>query len=110
MFQTPANTESWMQRSQKSSRKPGGQKGHKGATLKQVERPDQVVLHLVSLCCGCGQDLSNTPETDLQKRQVFDLPPLNLEVIEHQAEVKRCPRCAVVNCGEFPSGVSQPVQ
>ena len=104
------NTGSWMQRSQKSSRKPGGQKGHKGATLKQVERPDRVVLHPVSLCCGCGQDLSNTPETDLQKRQVFDLPPLNLEVIEHQAEVKRCPRCAVVNCGEFPSGVSQPVQ
>ena len=48
--------------------------------------------------------------TALQKRQVFDLPPLKLEVIEHQAEVKRCPRCSGVNRGEFPSGVSQPVQ
>ena len=95
---------------QKSIRKPGGQKGHKGSTLKQVERPDRVVFHRVSLCCGCGQDLSNAPSTELQKRQVFELPPLKLEVIEHQAEVKRCPRCAVVNRGEFPSVVSQPVQ
>ena len=95
---------------QKSGRKPGGQKGHIGSTLKQVDRPDRVIVYSVSVCSDCGQDLSNARSTELHKRQVFDLPPLKLEVIEHQAEVKRCPRCTVVNRGEFPSGVSQPVQ
>ena len=69
-----------------------------------------MVFHPSSFCCGCGQDLSNAPGTELQKRQVFELPPLKLAVIEHQAEFKPCPRCGQVNRGEFPSGVSQPVQ
>ena len=95
---------------QKSSRKPGGQKGHKGTTLKPVQPPDQVVFHPVEVCCSCGQDLFNIPATELQKRQVFELPPLKLAVIEHQAEVKPCPHCAKVNRGEFPSDVKKPVQ
>ena len=30
---------------EKSERKPGGQEGHPGSTLKQVEVPDQIVEH-----------------------------------------------------------------
>lgn len=95
---------------QKSGRKPGGQKGHRGQTLKPVETPHAIVPHGVSVCTGCGHDLSDVPVTDVQKRQVFELPPLQLEVIEHQVEIKQCPNCARVNRGEFPLGVTQPVQ
>lgn len=94
----------------KSGRKPGGQTGHEGSTLRQVETPDKVVSHPVSVCPGCGQDLSDAPVTGVEKRQVFELPPLKLAVTEHQAEIKTCPQCAQESKGEFPGDVRQPVQ
>jgi transposase len=41
---------------------------------------------------------------------VFDLPPLRLEVTEHQAETKRCPVSGRLVTAAFPPGVSAPVQ
>jgi len=93
-----------------SGRKPGGQPGHPGITLKPVEKPDHIVVHPVSRCVGCGEDLSATPVTRLEKRQIFELPPLRFEVTEHQAEVKICPSCAQESQGEFPADIQQPVQ
>ncbi|NCJ06600.1 hypothetical protein GS597_08805 [Synechococcales cyanobacterium C] len=43
-------------------------------------------------------------------RQVFDLPPIELKVSEHQAEVKSCPHCGQKNQGSFPSEASTVVQ
>jgi transposase len=93
-----------------TGRKPGGQKDHPGATLQAVSSPDHIVPYEVSVCSRCGKDLSSIPVAEIEKRQVFDIPPLKLEVTEHQSEVKICPQCHTLNRGDFPEGVTQPVQ
>ena len=94
-----------------SGRKSGGQAGHPGHTLQPVKRPDHIVPHRLTHCpCGCGGDLRRQPLLRLERRQAFDLPPLRLDVTEHQAEVKRCPRSGHVVCAPFPADVTAPVQ
>src|SRR5438309_11336983 len=41
----------------KSGHKPGGQKGHRGHHLRQVKRPDEVLIHAVLTCSQCQHDL-----------------------------------------------------
>lgn len=95
---------------QKSERQSGGQPGHPGNTLEWSVEPEYVETHRVEVCSGCGESLVDTPLQECEVRQVHDLPPIQLEVTEHQCEVKCCPNCGVVNRGQFPSEVQQPVQ
>ena len=44
------------------------------------------------------------------KRQVFDLPPIQMQVTEYQAEVKVCPCCHQRSRAAFPEGVNAPTQ
>jgi transposase len=94
----------------KSDKATGGQKGHKGNRLELVANPDEVVVHAITCCSGCGVDLSEEEATLVLRRQVFDIPPLKLSVTEHQAEVKRCLECGALNRAVFPAEASQPTQ
>ncbi len=96
---------------QASGLRPGGQPGHKGTTLKRVAVPDRVVRHDPSASCDrCGQTLALADAVvSPDRRQVFDLPPLRLEVTEHQVSCVRC-GCGQWHRGAFPEGVDQPVQ
>jgi transposase len=95
---------------QKGQRPLGGQPGHQGNTLKMVTRPDHVELHPVMSCPHCQTALVAIESTSHEKRQVFDIPPVRLEVTEHQAEVKQCPGCGQQVKGTFPAHISQPTQ
>lgn len=90
-------------------KKSGGQKGHKGHTLKQVSEPDHVIYHPLSNCPECDHDLSQTVSTDSCARQVFDIPMPAVEVTEHRAEVKKCPGCRKRIRATFPDDVRAPV-
>lgn len=45
----------------------------------------------------------------MEKRQVFDLPPIAVRVTEHQLIARRC-ACGSTTCGEAPKGVRVPAQ
>ena len=95
---------------EKSERSSGGQPGHPGQTLEWRDEPTHAVIHPVLTCQDCGTSLVNTEVESWDVRQVHDLPPVQLDVTEHQAQVKCCPHCGTLNRGRFPGEVEHPIQ
>src|SRR6266700_41911 len=94
----------------KSGKKPGGQPGHRGHHLRQVEMPDESLIHPVLCCEQCHHDL-RTQAADLpERRQVIDLPDIRLWVTEHRVEEKQCPVCSHLTRARFPANVNAPAQ
>ena len=94
----------------KGGRKSGGQTGHPGRTLRQVENPDEVHVHYVEHCSGCQACLKNAAVQSIEKRQVFETPEPKVKIVEHRAEKKTCPVCGKKNSAAFPAGVESPAQ
>lgn len=92
---------------QPSDKKPGGQPGHEGTTLKQVDMPNEQLTHDPKQCSSCGAALDDVAgRLDTERRQVFELPPLKLVVTEHRVSIKECQYCGKQNRGAFPEGVA----
>jgi transposase len=85
-----------------SGKRPGGQKGHPGETLRRREAPDAIIDHYPPSCAACGAPLTEAMATDFVARQVFDLPePQPLVVTEHR--VHRC--CCAAGRSVRPSPI-----
>ena len=96
---------------QPSGKKPGGQPGHPGETLRRSETPDAVIDHYPPSCATCGALLTKAMATDFVARQVFDLPePQPLIVTEHRAHGCRCAACGSQTRATFPDWLAAPVQ
>jgi transposase len=94
----------------RSGRKPGGQPGREGRTLRQVERPDEVVVHEPGACAGCGAALvADGSPARIVRRQVFDIPKIAVRVVEHRLVSRRCGGGTVTQAAGT-AGVSAPVQ
>src|ERR1700727_394911 len=95
---------------ERSGRPGGGQKGHKGETLRRIAEPDRIVKHEACACRHCGSSLSAAMAVGMERRQTFDLPQRLIEVTEHQGLVYACAICGGARRAAFPQGLSGPAQ
>jgi len=93
-----------------SGKKPGGQQGHVGKGLAQINNPDTIVTHTPTSCAGCGSSLGDVQGSCAEQRQVFDIPQPIINVTEHRVEEKKCPCCGKITRASFPENVKGPVQ
>lgn len=87
--------------------RPGKQPGAPGAFLCKVDVPNIVVRHAPKKCRGCGAGLGKGKVMGEERRQVFDLPEINVVVTEHVSERRLC-RCGEVTGAAFPSEAKAP--
>lgn len=94
----------------KGQRRPGRPKGHPGSTLEMVADPSRIERHEPQRCRGCGGGLAGSVQAGVERRQVFDLLPVQVEVVEHELVKRRCRGCGTVTSPVAPPGVQAPVQ
>lgn len=69
-----------------SGRKPGGQKGHPGKTRRRVAPTEvsETIPHKPKECEKCGAPFpEDSPTRPIEKRQVWDIPPVKPYITEH---------------------------
>ena len=92
-----------------SGRKPGGQKGHKGATRALVDAPNHLVVMGLEGACTCGRCRSQiNAELLPERRQVIELV-IHREVTEYRVVAGTC-ACGRMHRSDFPEEISAPVQ
>lgn len=91
-----------------TEKKPGGQPGHEGTTLKMTGTPDTIQKHSPNYCTCCGEDLSGYQARFVGRRQVIDIPPIKPIVTEHHLFEVHC-RCGHNNKASYPDGIITPV-
>jgi transposase len=96
------------QRPTNSGHKPGGQPGHPVQTLHQSQTPDITVAVPLDTCPECRTDRCDQPAAGEEIRQVFDLPPIKMQVTEYRAQRKVCPNCGRSMTAGFPADVCAP--
>ncbi|OTZ83695.1 transposase, partial [Bacillus thuringiensis serovar tohokuensis] len=72
--------------------------------------PDHTITYFPTHCTCCHTSLKHEPVKGYRIRQVYDLPPIQIEVTEHKVAQKECPHCHSIQESQFPSTVSRPVQ
>lgn len=99
---------------QKTGRKPGGQKGHKGSNMAIPHDPDEVKHHLPDKCKTCPH-LTQCLQSDTvfrcaEKRYTVDAV-VTTHVTEHRSlKADNCPCGEELAAGQFPSDVTAYVQ
>jgi transposase len=94
----------------KTGRTSGGQKGHQGNTLLFSETPNHIVTHELKECSNCKETLESVVAEEYDRRQVWDLPPIQMEVTEYRTEIKTCPGCHQKQQASFPNDVTEPIR
>jgi len=92
-----------------TGRKPGGQPGHKGTTLKKSDKPDVTIVLEPEICENCGADLSDIESTLAETKQVIECKIIKM-IIQYLAMSKICDICKHETVAKFPEGVNHYIQ
>jgi transposase len=110
----PSTDPPWAKRTKSlrrpSGKRPGGQAGHRGETLRLSARPDRTVEHRPRECRGCHASLDSGRVVRHRRQQVWEVVPARLRVTEHRLVLLRCSRCGKTTEGEFAGSVRSGVQ
>lgn len=87
---------------EKSGKKSGGQKGHKGNTLLFSAIPDKVEEYRVKTCKHCASELESMRQRVIDRQQVRDIPRIDFRTIEHVQYGIICPVCEHDNKATLP--------
>lgn len=66
--------------------------------MAQLAKPDWEERHELGCFGRCGAGLARRSVTGVERRQVFDLPPVKVKVTEHQLIEREC------GCGHHIKG------
>jgi transposase len=110
----PSTDPPWAKRTQSlrrpSGKRPGGQVGHRGQTLRLSARPDRVVEHRPRECQSCHARLDSAQVIGHRRQQVVEVVPARLKVTEHRLAMVRCRACGKTTRGEFAGAVRSGVR
>jgi transposase len=110
----PSTDPPWAKRTKSlrrpSGRRPGGQAGHHGSTLRLSARPNRVVEHRPQKCRHCHCELFESQVLRHQRQEVWEVVPAKLKVTEHRLALLRCPTCGKTTQAEFSGAVRSGVQ
>ena len=103
--QDPKRPRGSKQKSKGNKLKPGGQNGHKGATLKKVSNPDRIeTIEIDRRTIPTG----SYTQVGFESRQVIDIK-ITTEVTEYRAEILQ-DKQGNQFVADFPADVTRPVQ
>jgi transposase len=93
-----------------TGKKPGAQPGHPPLmkTLVPPERVNHVVPYVPERCRKCDEPLSaerGAKDPEPKRHQVAELPPVMVEITEHQAHGRTCACCGEVTWATVPAEV-----
>ena len=88
-----------------SGKKPGGQKGHKGSSMKLLRKPDEIVPHYPSACLGCPNRA--LCQMRVAERRYEEDIVIRTHIVEHRQMACCCPRQENKELlGEFPGNIT----
>lgn len=92
---------------QKTSKKRGGQLGHKGHSrdLYSIEECSEIIDHHPCVCVNCGSSLSGK-DANPYRHQIVEIPPILPIVIEHRLHQLTCSVCSATTRATLPQQVN----
>jgi transposase len=110
----PSSDPPWVKRTRSlrrpTGRRPGGQVGHHGETLRLSAHPDRTVEHRPRECRSCHASLATAQAVRHRRQQVWEVVPARLRVTEHRLAVLCCPSCGKATRAEFAGAVRSGVR